>query len=92
MEPLRLIAEWHTARKDGDYEYEFDDEGKQVYTSFANEMAQIMNEMWESGVGYQGNNVSKDKQTMIRYILYIIIICHSGKLSREKWSENVTVR
>lgn len=55
-------------------------------------MAQIMNEMWYSGVGYQGNNVSKDKQTMIRYILYIIIICHSAKLSREKWSENVTVR
>ena len=56
-------------------------------------MAQIMNEMWDSGMGYQGNNVSKDKRTMIRYILYIIIIiCHSGNLSREKWSENVTVR
>ena len=81
MEPLRLIAEWHTARKDGDYVYE---EGKQVYTSFANEMAQIMNDMWESGVGYQGNNVSKDKRTMIRYILHTLFpqVPYSGKLSR----------
>ena len=68
-----MIAEWHTAQKDGDYVYEFDEEGKQVYKSFANEMAQIMNDMWESGVGYQGNNVSKDKRIMIRYIFYIKI-------------------
>ena len=61
-------AKWHTAQKDGDYVCEFDEEGKQVYKSFANEMAQIMNDMWESGVGYQGNNVSKDKRNMIRYI------------------------
>ena len=68
VEPLRLIAEWHTEKKDGEHIYEYDQEGKQVYKSFANEMAQVMNEMWESGAVNQGNNVSKDKRIMIRLV------------------------
>lgn len=64
--PLRLIAEWHSNKKDRDYVYEYDENGKQVYRSFANEMAVIMNEMWDAGVVHQGNNVSKDKRIMIR--------------------------
>ena len=68
MEPLRLIAEWHSDEKDCDYIYEYDENGRQVYRSFADEMAAIMNEMWDSGVVKQGNNVSKDKRIMIRYL------------------------
>ena len=37
----------------------------QVYRSFANEMAHIMNELWEGGVMNEGN-VSKDRRSMIR--------------------------
>ena len=71
---MQVIAEWHTEKKDGDYIYEYDQEGKQVYKSFANEMAQIMNEMWESGAVNQGNNVSKDKRIMIRSVAYYMIV------------------
>ena len=66
VEPLRLVAEWHPDKKDGDFIYEY--EGNQVYKSFANEMAQVMNEMWESGAVNHGNNVSKDKRIMIRSV------------------------
>ena len=62
MEPFKLIQEWH---KIGNHTYTFSDEGMQVYKGFANEMAHIMNEQWESGVMNRGN-VSKDKRTMIR--------------------------
>jgi len=64
IEPLKLIAKWHV-ENDGKHIYHYSDEGMQVYRSFANEMAQVMNEQWESGIMNQGN-VSKDKQTMIR--------------------------
>ena len=66
-----MIAEWHcTDKEDGDKEggdhvYGFNKEGMEVYRSFANEMVQIMNEQWESGIMNQGN-VSKDKRSMIR--------------------------
>ena len=40
----------------------------QVYRCFANEMAEIMNEQWEFRDMTQGN-VSKDKCSMIRYIV-----------------------
>ena len=58
------IADWH---KDDETVYTFDDGGKQVYRSFANEMAEIMNEQWQSCLLSQGN-VSKDKRTMIRLV------------------------
>ena len=44
----------------------------EMYRSFANKMAHIMNEQWESGVMNQGN-VSKDKRTMIRYIEHAML-------------------
>ena len=63
VQPLKLIAQWHN---EGDHVYSFDDEGMKLYRSFANEMAQIMNDQWESGVMNRGN-VSKDKRSMLRY-------------------------
>ena len=64
IEPFKLIAKWH-CEQDGKHVYAYSEEGMQVYRSFSNEMAQIMNEQWENGVMNKGN-VSKDKRTMIR--------------------------
>ncbi len=63
-----MIAEWH---KDGEHVYKFDAEGMEVYHLFADDMARIMNEQWQSGTMNQGN-VSKDKRTMIRYV-YVVV-------------------
>ena len=64
IEPMKLVAKWH-CENDDKHMYSYGEEGMQVYRSFANEMAQIMNEQWETGVMNKGN-VSKDKRTMIR--------------------------
>lgn len=55
------ISKWHST---GEHVYAFSAEGAQVYKTFANGMAQAMNDQWE--IGEEGNS-SKDKRTMIRY-------------------------
>ena len=61
--PLQDIANWHS---EGDeHVYKFDDKGMEVYRTFANKMADKMNEQWEQGEVAHGN-VSKDKRTMVR--------------------------
>ena len=62
--PLQDIARWHT-KEDQHYVYKFDTKGMEVYCTFANDMADKMNEQWEQGVMTHGN-VSKDKCTMVR--------------------------
>ena len=59
-----MIADWH---KEGEHVYEFNGGGMKIYRKFANDMAKLMNEQWESGENCQGN-LSKDKRTMIRYV------------------------
>ncbi len=62
VEPFIKIADWH---KEDKRVYMFDQGGKEVYRSFSNEMAEIMNHQWQNCIFNQGN-VSKDKRTMIR--------------------------
>lgn len=64
QKPFELIAQWHS--DEGENTYSFSEEGSVQYRAFANEMAQVINDQWESGLLNQGN-LSKDKRTMIRY-------------------------
>ena len=62
VKPFKLIADWH---REGSHTYSFTVEGMGVYREFADSMAKVMNERWESADSNPGN-LSKDKRTMIR--------------------------
>lgn len=69
IEPLKLITKRH-CEKDDKHMYSYSEEGMQVYRSFANEMAQIMNESGMHNVGsHQQQDAESQTQTLSGHIL-----------------------
>ena len=70
-QPYKLICKWHAQATPTDpFEYTYTPEGKEVYRSFSDEMASLMNEQFESCKMTYGN-VSKDNRVMIRFVLSV---------------------
>ena len=60
--PYQTIAHWH---EHGGQEYTYNDEAKQDYRLFANEMSMMVNTSLDKNV-LNSAHVSKDKRTMVR--------------------------